>query len=398
MVCISTRQNTANLVPFMQFDFDVMLLLETDYAKKENWSSGLSGVLSGRGKQIKRYPLGKGTDLSEMLSKIRELVSDVLKVCWNMGGGQKMQQMALLKVFQERLDIKIQDWACYADPSLRRVYTVQGDKQNLSSTESEIRTEITLDDVLDVFGLEKRTSNDPLMLWRCSDPDTVPAKDRFRDLSLFWNTEKRHRIFEWELSKKGSEPQVLKGLKHGYPDYFEQIVQNDVAKILRHNSPNHHVTEAWANVRVKNRRGKEIAEWDVVLVTDFGTLIILDAKTGTFSSKDEHARLFNLERATGFYGEFWLVIPYLLEDMRDDGFYAKYGQHGQDNPKIPFELSGLNSRFLAVTGQDNPFYIKKMKKGKVHILEAWETSENAKNVLKITDIGSLLDVLRLKKG
>lgn len=41
MVCISTRQNTANLVPFLQFGFENMVLLITDYAKKENWGSGL---------------------------------------------------------------------------------------------------------------------------------------------------------------------------------------------------------------------------------------------------------------------------------------------------------------------------------------------------------------------
>lgn len=395
MICVSTRQNTANLVPFLQFDFDTMLILETDHAKKENWSTGLKNVLIQRGKQVKLYSIGHGTNLNKMLADIRGVVDGIFPVCWNIGGGQKMQQMALMRVFQERLNVGGLDCACYADPGTKKIYTIKGDMHNLDSMDTEVRTEISLDDVLTVFQLEQREKNDPLLLWHHSNPGILPELKNFRDMSLFWDVKERQHLLQWVLNKQGDEPQILKGLKHGYADYFEQVAQYETAKILKELAMNHHVTEAWANVRVKDSKGKEIAEWDIVLVTDFGTLIILDAKTGIFHSKDEDARLFNLERATGFYGKFWLIIPYLFEDMKDDGFYSRHGKKGKDYRAIPFTLNELHSKFLAISGQDATQYLTKINKKKVRYALAQERPDSMENTLEIVSHKSLLGKLKL---
>jgi hypothetical protein len=395
MVCISTRQNTANLVPFLQFNLDTMVILETDYSKSQGWGAGLKKVLREKGKKVKQYSLGHGTDLNQMLAYIREVVNGLSPVCWNIGGGQKMQQMALMKVFQERLNVGGLDWACYADPGTRKIYIIKGDRHNLTSQESEIRTDIRLDDVLTIFHLEKREKNDPLLLWNSSSPDVVPADDIFRDMTPFWNDEDRQDLLTWVMNETGEEPKILQGLKHGYADYFEQIVQYEIAQILKKNAGKHHVTEAWANVRVKDSTGKEIAEWDIVLVTDFGTLVILDAKTGIFHSKDEDARLFNLERATGIYGEFWLIIPYFFEDMKNDGFYAHLGNKGKEYRSIPFTLNELHSRFLAVGAETATQYLTKIKKKKVRYSLSLEKPECLDNTLTIESHQSLLSKLNL---
>lgn len=396
MVCISTQQNTTNLVPFLQHDFNSMVLLETDHAKEKNWSLGLQKAISQRNKEVKIYSVNQGTDLTHMINIIREIVCDYERVCWNIGGGQKMQQLALLRVFQERLAVKKTDWACYADPGTKKIFTIEGSHLSLTSSEELIRAEITLDDILTVFGLQKRESNKPLLLWQRKEPNLLPASANFRDLSLFWDKQARRRLLNWAITKEGDQPEVLQGLKHGYADYFEQVVQCEVAKLLKQHAPNHHITQAWANVRVKTETGEEVAEWDITLVTDFGTLVILDAKTGLFSSKDEDARLLNLERATGVYGEFWLIIPYIFEDIEDDTFYQQHGSKGKDLRKIPFDLSRLKSKCLAVTGHKEPFTIKKMKKDKVKIIADQGNSEAEQNTLRIKDICSLLNELRLQ--
>lgn len=395
MVCISTRQNTANLVPFLQFDLDTIIILETDFAEQQNWSAGLKAVLFQKGKLVKVYSIGHGTNLKKMLADIRGVIDGLTPVCWNIGGGQKMQQMALMRVFQERLRDGGADWACYADPGTKNIYTIKGDMHDLGSKETEIRTNITLDEVLTIFQLEKRKNIDPLLLWHRSQPDLLPEPDKFLDMSPFWNIEERHKILEWVLNKQGEKPKILNGLKHDYADYFEQVAQYEVAGILKKHAVNHHVTEAWANVRVQNRKGKEIAEWDIVLVTDFGTLIILDAKTGIFHSKDEDARLFNLERATGAYGAFWLIIPYLFEDMQDHGFYSRQGQKGKNYRAIPFDLNALHSKFLAISGQDTPQYLTRIKKKKVQYTLAQEKPDSMVNTLEIVSHKSLLDKLNL---
>jgi hypothetical protein len=403
MVAISTRQNTTNFVPFLQFDFDTMLLLETVHARREKWSEGLKKALKERGKAICLFEFGDGTDLGEMLKIVRTISQEYNQLCWNIGGGQKMQQMALLRVFQQRLDIHAHDWACYADPGSRSVYTIRLEKGDLQSTKETIGAGVSLDDILSIFGLKKRHSNKPLLLWSSSHPHQLPGNENFCDLTVFWDREKRHQLMYYVLTGKGEAPGVLRGLKHGYPDYFEQVAQYEVARVLKDNAPHHHVLEAWANVRVKDSKDDEIAEWDIVLVTDFGTLVILDAKTGNFGSKDSfrskdaHARLFNLDRATGAYGEFWLIIPYLFEDMQNGGFYVQHSQEGKPYRKMPFELAQITRRFIAVMGRKEPIYLKKLRKDKVAIREHCETDTEKSDILKLNDISTILNELRLLK-
>lgn len=194
MVCISTRQNTANLVPFLQFDLDTKIILKTDHAKCQGWGGGLKKVLMEKGKQVEQYSLGHGTDLNQMLAKIRERVSGLSSVCWNIGGGQKMQQMALMRVFQERLNAETFDWACYADPGTKKMYIIHDEKHNLTSREIEIQTDISLEDVLSIFQLEKREKNEPLLLWTRTSPNLVVGMDKFRDMRSFWKTEDRQQL------------------------------------------------------------------------------------------------------------------------------------------------------------------------------------------------------------
>lgn len=397
MVCISTRQNTTNLIPFLQFDLDCLLVLETNFARQEKWASGLVSALVKREKQVHCESLGNGSDLSEMIDIVRDITAESTEICWNLGGGQKMQQVAILQVFQERLEKGVPDWACYADPGTRKIFTIQK-QQQLESQEQDISTYVGLDDILSVFHLKKRESNTPLLLWSREKADQLPGLENFRDFSFFWEKEKRHRMMDWVIDENGEKPSVLNDLKHDFGEYFEQVVQYEVAKILQRHGKKHHVTEAWANVRVKDDKGKEIAEWDIVLVTDFGTLVILDAKTGIFTSKDEHARLFNLERATGYYGEFWLIIPYLYEDMIQGGFYSQKGNKGKQYRSIPFQLSTLNSRFFVISGQDKPLYLTKRKKDNHILSRERPEQQNNNNILKLLSLPSLMETLRLGRS
>lgn len=400
MVCISTRQNTANYTPFQQLGLDFMIVLETDHAQQEGWGRRLEKVVKNHGKKITLHSLGSGTDLNEMVRLIREQTAATETVVWNIGGGQKMQQMALVSVFFQRKAAGKKDWACYSDPGTKRLYEIRTQGDELVSVERGIGADVTLDDVLTIFGLEQQGNSSPLLLWKASAPDISPPKHLFRDVTLFYQKDERERMFKWAMTKSGDEPPVLSGLKHGLPDYFEQVVQHQVRDILANQFPHHHVSEAWANVRVKDpETSKEIAEWDVVLVTNFGTLVILDAKTGIFDSKDESARLFQLERATGVYGEFWLVIPYMREDMVAEGLFDQLGEPGKAARKIPFELSKLQSKCLAITGDRQPIVLRKGKKDKVFLLDeqGGSSGEKGKKVLLLPNFHGFLQETKLLK-
>lgn len=103
--------------------------------------------------------------------------------------------------------------------------------------------------------------------------------------------------------------------------YFEQIIIQRVKQMLEEDK-NHHVVEAYANLKVAktDNRGEVTAEYDILCVTNKGTLFALDAKTFDFERKDSDARLYNLSQAGGRYVKFYPIIPYDPEDMDKDFF------------------------------------------------------------------------------
>ncbi len=398
MVCISTRQNTVNILPFLQFDMDLLILLETNFAAKEEWSKGIRTVVEDQGKKVLVCPIGEGTELEEMLPQIKGAVDSDRPVCWNIGGGQKMQQLASFRVFHERLGCGLADWACYADPQSRKIFKITSDGANLLSRAVSLNTAVNIEMILKIFALDQQKNNTPCLLWkRTTQMQPSHEIPEYADVNEFWDQNCRKKLIEWSLTHEGEKPSLLEKYPKGFADYFERVVQFEVVKILAENPEAHHVNEAWANVRVKDGRGVEIAEWDIVLVTDFGTLIILDAKTGQFGQKDEDARLYNLERATGVYGQFWLIIPYMKEDLEDEAFWTAYGDKGKEARLQPFKLNELKSKLLAVTGQPHSVFIQKGKKNKVKMISAEQADRENEKIMEILDIKTLLETLRLKR-
>ena len=93
--------------------------------------------------------------------------------------------------------------------------------------------------------------------------------------------------------------------------YFEEVVFNKIGQILS-NAP-HNVFDVRTNVKIS--KGDEKGEYDIVIVTKSGTMIVLDAKTDDFDKKDEDARKHNLLSAAGVYADFIPVYLFFPEDL-----------------------------------------------------------------------------------
>jgi hypothetical protein len=93
--------------------------------------------------------------------------------------------------------------------------------------------------------------------------------------------------------------------------YFEKVLIQAITNLLLTNT--HSVRYAYSNIKIS--KGNDKAEYDIVLVTQHGTLIVLDAKTGDFEKKDEDARKFNLLNSSGIYANFIPVYLFYPEDI-----------------------------------------------------------------------------------
>lgn len=119
MIGVSTEQNITNVLPAFHREFNTreVLLLETQFAQAKKWSEGLRTVLGGRGIRVDILDLsGIDTHITEIQ---RKLADRVLKypnpILWNLGGGQKPQQLACWEVFKARSIRNPVDVICYAN-------------------------------------------------------------------------------------------------------------------------------------------------------------------------------------------------------------------------------------------------------------------------------------------
>lgn len=156
MVGISTRQNTTNVFPAIQLGLKAMLFLETELARKRNWSNGSLEVLKGRGfKKAEVYSFKTGED--SRIDKIkRDLYQDLNaydSVVFNLGGGQKAQQIGVWEVFKARNNPK--DAVCYANMDLQKIEIWREVENDRLSYESlAFNSTLKIAEILAIFGRE----------------------------------------------------------------------------------------------------------------------------------------------------------------------------------------------------------------------------------------------------
>lgn len=153
-----------------------------------------------------------------------------------------------------------------------------------------------------------------------------------------------YELIELLVNKKPKKPS----------NYFEEIIVKRAKKLLESSDDKNFIFEAYANFESIS------GEYDILLVTTWGTLIALDAKTFEVGKKDSDARLYNLTLSGGKYVDWIPVIPYdsdcnaymsdklkklpkTLYDMKKRFFvisdnYSKDYQHNIDTIEIPMLL------------------------------------------------------------
>ena len=128
-------------------------------------------------------------------------------------------------------------------------------------------------------------------LWERTRPDSGKIHTEhlcgINETQWFDDYEKRQKIYRFVLDQNNREdvpcpddlfpPEFsLAGIERGkeFAEYFERLVQTRITRIIADRPLSHLVDQVWANVRVHPfAGGNEIAEYDLVLVTNFGTII-----------------------------------------------------------------------------------------------------------------------------
>jgi hypothetical protein len=132
--------------------------------------------------------------------------------------------------------------------------------------------------------------------------------------------------------------------------YFEIILAQYFVDFLSKN--NSIIKYVYLNLKTE-KEGKEIAEYDILCVTQQGTLIAFDAKTFSFGKKDADARMQNLNRAGGRFVKFIVVFPFNSKDLE----IMNKGLR-----ELPFTLIN-NGIYFYYFGEESEVHHLKKKKG-----------------------------------
>lgn len=403
MIGISTEQNTVNLIPAIQLKIDKFLIIETSLAKKKNWSQGLIEVLENRNIKFELIELNKEEDSRiDYISKTlyEKFLNSNDEIIWNLGGGQKTQQIAIWQTFTKLNREK--DSVCYSNPANKKIEKWSLKDSELIYTDENMYVNISAEEIFKVYGQKVKNIGDKFYeknqrlnlnhkvndLFKYQEfreyffsmtgvkqeekkshlytveelkdilyklKKDISLKEKLKEISSkntnnnveqYTLSIKNHildfisEIFDLEIqNKKNKEiviknPDFLKLLKDfkyynnnlvlNYDlinlitlkkpqtpaNYFEEILVKRTKKILESYDEKSFVFQAYANFESTS------GEYDILLVTHWGTLIALDAKTFDVDKKDSDARLYNLILSGGKYVNWIPVIPYDVKSIK----------------------------------------------------------------------------------
>ncbi len=457
MIGVSTGQNITNVIPAVQKELAItdFLVIETSKAKTQNWFKGSEEVLNARKIEVTNLDISSNdSHIVEIKNQLKtELKTYNSPIIWNLGGGQKPQQIPAWELFYERNKRGIKDQVCYTNQvnaSLIEVWYFNENAQ-LESKFLNIEVDLSATEIFQIFGyriLENpaliyskgkqvsftrtkdlfnfqdfrhflfelsnnfeylKNSQDPFSLEDISNTMKVKmneiensiasrlAKESVKYFNepnqrnllatalrgfLFGNKNKRGKLLEWletpvepkkldisenlrvELGLNSNQIEVIANNLNKFTNYsklsyyFEQIVSQRVRDFLQNNANS--IIEAYSNLKIAKleNEGISVAEYDVLCVTNKGTIIVLDAKTFEFAQKDQDARLYNLQEASGIFMNFSVVLPLDYEDI-DTGFVP---------PKLidlAFNLKKRRAGFFVVSDStpNSSYWLKKNANG-----------------------------------
>lgn len=124
--------------------------------------------------------------------------------------------------------------------------------------------------------------------------------------------------------------------------YFEEVLTQRCKHILETTDHENFVYEAYSNIETSS------GEYDILLVTVWGTLIALDAKTFDVDKKDADARLYNLIMSGGRYVEWLPVFPF---DPESVSFMSSKLRN------LPLTLKNIQKKFFVISDNYQSDYV-----------------------------------------
>lgn len=186
MIGVSTEQNTTNILPASQNQVNDFMFIETSYAYSQKWAEGVSSVMKRH--KIKTHNsilLEKNEDsrIDLIILKIKAYLKtiDFQQIIWNIGGGQKAQQMALWQIFTDRSRAGLSDVACYTNPVTEEIEYWEYKNEMLAYRSEKVFSKFNAIEILEIFGFSTNNTGVNIKNYTIdSKADKLWKNDEFR--------------------------------------------------------------------------------------------------------------------------------------------------------------------------------------------------------------------------
>jgi hypothetical protein len=294
MVGISTRQNTTNVFPALQLGIMSMLFLETEFARKKDWSKGSIEVLKQRGlNKVESQPLSFGQDsrIDHIKKSLYKQLATYESVVFNLGGGQKAQQIAVWEVFKVRNNPL--DAVCYANMDLKKIELWQQDKSySLHYQAIDFNSSLRISEILTIFGKEMK--NDYKVL---NNPFQNELYELYNHISL---------------------KSFIHGLRKGKKRQLNQEADDKILKMLPDYFLN--ANRKWLVSVYERFQAESDSQEKRIKAVDFMTLCYEKLKKTAFA---DYYSIFNLEQMSNSLGQRLLkLIEVNKEELYLSGLFS----------------------------------------------------------------------------
>jgi hypothetical protein len=353
-VFASTLNQMVNYIPIKFFGFTDMynVTLFKDLTKngddgkvEENkkWDDNLASVLKVKPQDIKILQKNY-LKISETITKFDEKLKDK-KVVWNITGGQRPFLLAVLEFTKNRHE----DYIMYLEGNIGEMSITKANEFSNQKDEVcfpyKLSDDVTLETALKLMDVKpqsnladsKDLNEDENSFWINVHSDYCKNEELRKNFVMLNKkndengrhlTEKDKNSF-WDtiyttlkISKDCPMKAIREDSKNEYP--FGYILEKMAFYVL-YNKFSHQVQQIYSSVRTYNV-GKQIDEFDIIILTKQGQIINFECKSGMMDSDVAKSTKYSTYAIAGVYGLPILITPLLGNELEKE-------------PKFPFNKS-----------------------------------------------------------
>lgn len=334
-IAVSTGQNISNLAPIIEYaeESDQIIWLESDLAKKNDWTSQAVNILEGR--KINQQEIIRINDAPDkIISTIQQNTKlwqdSTIYLIGN--GGTKLTSLAVYEAFY-----KDKPTLLYSNENPIEIHEFPHGLCKPKETINYSNNSLQLKEILAMSDHTLFSDNKGFLIWPSENP-LPEAINNYGENEL--NTYLLH-----EQYTKGEEIYAEIG------PCFEIAVARRIKKILS-NKPNatKNIASIWADVKTCESHSEHIPsiQFDILIIMKNATLINVECKSFKAITKDLDARIHNTHISTSRLAKFVVCAPLYSNKHQETWFSEMHNVHDKIRKTsyidyLPFTLPKQNN-------------------------------------------------------